>query len=301
MRGGAGSLHDDPFKFLAQIYTHSEHAAPAYFSYLGEGGAPLQAGSVLRADPVHFYADRDRLHAVATAVSLDITLEENASILHTIREHFNDRGWMIQQFHAPHWYVVTPNEVRMHCATLAQLRRADVMQALPQGPDGAYWRSVVNELQMLLNDHPVNVQRQAQGKLAINSFWLWGAGQITSAEPLAWTMIVGDGDYLQGMARFGQMELTPLRQYRLPDRQVDECIFIADLNLMRAATTANYADWRQIFAVLDEQLFGVLQTSARSGRPIQLEVHTMQEKFILPHKKWRFWWKFPLRLTELCP
>ncbi len=46
--------------------------------------------------------------------------------------------------------------------------------------------ALLNELQMLLHDHPVNAAREARGEPAVNSVWFWGAGRPPArAGPLA--------------------------------------------------------------------------------------------------------------------
>jgi len=45
---------------------------------------------------------------------------------------------------------------------------------LPQGPDGAVWRRWLTEAQMLLHEHPLNVEREARGLRPLNALWLAG-------------------------------------------------------------------------------------------------------------------------------
>ena len=60
--------------------------------------------------------------------------------------------------------------------------RRNLRECLPGGRDAVRVRALVNELQMLLHEHPVNERRAARGLPAVNSVWLWGAGD--TAEPL---------------------------------------------------------------------------------------------------------------------
>jgi hypothetical protein len=39
------------------------------------------------------------------------------------------------------------------------------------------WYRLVNEFQMFMYQHPVNQRRQLEGRLMINSLWVWGAGE----------------------------------------------------------------------------------------------------------------------------
>ena len=51
--------------------------------------------------------------------------------------------------------------------------------SLNVGDGAALLRRLQNEMQMLLYTHPANEERQRRGLLAINSFWVTGAGMLT--------------------------------------------------------------------------------------------------------------------------
>ena len=40
------------------------------------------------------------------------------------------------------------------------------------------WHSILNEIQMVLHEHPVNEAREGRGEPPVNSVWLWGAGPM---------------------------------------------------------------------------------------------------------------------------
>ena len=58
---------------------------------------------------------------------------------------------------------------------------------LPAAGDTAVHRNLLSEIEMALHEHEVNLTREANGQLPINSLWLWGGGtapeQITRAQP----------------------------------------------------------------------------------------------------------------------
>lgn len=47
---------------------------------------------------------------------------------------------------------------------------------LPDGADRAGHRRLLSEIEMALHDHPVNAERESQGRRIINSVWIWGGG-----------------------------------------------------------------------------------------------------------------------------
>jgi hypothetical protein len=55
---------------------------------------------------------------------------------------------------------------------------------MPSGPDGARVRSLMNEIQMLVHEHPVNERRVRARKLPANAWWLWGFGATPQDAPV---------------------------------------------------------------------------------------------------------------------
>ncbi|MFO8025628.1 MAG: hypothetical protein R6U90_10795, partial [Thiohalophilus sp.] len=64
------------------------------------------------------------------------------------------------------------------------------------------WRRLMNEVQMLLHDHPVNQQRAAEGRLTVNSLWLWGGGHKPHKSAVRWQQVYTDDWLLDALARF---------------------------------------------------------------------------------------------------
>ena len=72
---------------------------------------------------------------------------------------------------------------------------------MPAGRDGARVRSLVNEIQMLLHEHPVNAARSARRQPAINSVWLWGIGSLERVFPASLPPLYTDDAWLAGLWR----------------------------------------------------------------------------------------------------
>jgi len=49
---------------------------------------------------------------------------------------------------------------------------------LPEGDNARQWRSLLNEAQIVLTQHPLNAQRARRGLPPVNSVWFWGAGVL---------------------------------------------------------------------------------------------------------------------------
>ena len=47
-----------------------------------------------------------------------------------------------------------------------------------EGEDASYWRTITNEIQMLLHGSNVNFERESKNMYSANSLWLWGGGDL---------------------------------------------------------------------------------------------------------------------------
>lgn len=129
----------------------------------------------LCADPVHLQLQQSQAVLQANLVCSDA---EASALCASLNEHFNQDGLMFFAPHPQRWYVrvATLGDVTM--SPLRTVTQRDVKAYLPQGADALRWQKVINETQMLLHGHPINVAREAKGLLTINSVWLWGGGAI---------------------------------------------------------------------------------------------------------------------------
>jgi hypothetical protein len=59
----------------------------------------------------------------------------------------------------------------------------------------------VNEIQMLLHEHPVNAARLERRQPAINSVWLWGIGSLGKVLPAGLPPLYTDDAWLAGLWR----------------------------------------------------------------------------------------------------
>jgi hypothetical protein len=60
---------------------------------------------------------------------------------------------------------------------------------------------MMNELQMLLHDHPVNIAREARGEPAINSLWFWGGGKLPGTLTPQLNALYSDHPLAMGLAQ----------------------------------------------------------------------------------------------------
>lgn len=143
--------------------------APITLQY--DGGEP-GTHYWLRADPVHLRVMRDRI-VLADSGVLGLSQPEADALALSIGEHFG-AAFSPQPLQPARWYLRLDQAPRLRTTPLSLAVGCDIDPLLPQGEDAMLLRTQLNELQMLLFEHPVNQAREARGELLVNSLWLWG-------------------------------------------------------------------------------------------------------------------------------
>jgi hypothetical protein len=150
------------------------------------------------AEPVHLLTALDHLQ-LGAPVPVPIGVADRGELVAALNDHFADRGFRL---HAPEqggWLCRCPEGLRCTSVEPAAAIGANLRDLLPVGPDAARVRAFVNESQMLLHDHPVNIRRSAHGEPAVNSIWLWGIGAAARPAARATGVLVSDDDWLAGL------------------------------------------------------------------------------------------------------
>src|SRR3569832_1817754 len=133
----------------------------------------------LRADPVHLRVMRDRI-VLADSDTLELTQPEADALTAAIGQHFG-AGLSPIACHPKRWYLRLDAAPRLTTHARSVAVGCDIDPLLPHNDDAMQFRTWLNEVQMLLHDHPVNLAREARGALPINALWLWGGGPLPVA------------------------------------------------------------------------------------------------------------------------
>lgn len=193
-------------------------AAAAHFGVTpGEGGdcawaALAQAGERvepepgcwLRIDPVHLRPDMAQL-LLFMAPDLELTRTEAQALGETVAECLAEWG-DLRVLHPARWYLRLRDTTPLATIPPDSLAGQAVQGALPGGAAGRRWRTLINEVQMLLFEHPVNQQREARGLPAINSVWPWGWGFTPAVPATRYRSVTTESPLVRGLARLGGVE-----------------------------------------------------------------------------------------------
>jgi hypothetical protein len=130
----------------------------------------------IMADPVTLVAGREDVRPAGAV--LNLTPGEAERLIDTLNRHFAADGLAFVAPCADAWFVrvSSPPRVTTHALDAAAGRALKAL--LPEGPDAPMWRRWLSEIQMLLHDHPVNVERERRGQAPVSSVWFSGGGTL---------------------------------------------------------------------------------------------------------------------------
>jgi hypothetical protein len=209
------------------LNTKLNHLSPAQLTAMVDiKNTALAAETVwLRADPVHLAVSRDNVQLFDSHV-VKPTADEMALIAATINQHFAQDGLSFLFPDPARGYVAIASNAMPETTPLWRMMGANVFDHMPSGANGSLWRTRMNEIQMLLHDHPVNMAREARGERAINGLWCWGGGHLPAAPTdqkftPVFTAAIGRLAMLRGIAAWSDLPITPLPE-KFQDVNLDD-------------------------------------------------------------------------------
>ena len=203
---------------LAQTFGLSDRTSPlGALRLLGESDEitdnQAYGRTLLCADPVSL----DFIQQSLVLSSLDaaqLSFDDASRLIASLNEEFSGEGSFFTGSSPAHWYFAPKDAVGElpNLAACSRLlgRRIDADESRQVlGQDGLRW---LNRIQMCLNDHPVNEERQMNGLTTINSVWPWGAGLLdanTACETPPFDWAVGNSALLRGLCMLTGTTHTP--------------------------------------------------------------------------------------------
>jgi hypothetical protein len=268
----------------------------APFSCFADG---LDPGSCywLCADPVHLLLQRDTF-AVAEGVRFDLTAGQVSEIVESLNSHFAADG---MRFFAPHpsrWYLRLEHAPRLQTIPLAEAAGHDMQPLMPGGPDALQWHRCLNEIQMLLHAHPVNQALEQQGRLPVNSLWLWGGGELSQSTANPGTTVWANDPLTVGLVKSQGVEPNPLPPTAtdwLEQHQLYE-------NHLIVLDSLDISDMQHRLSMLEKDWFAPMLAALRAGRLARLDLHLAGTQavrtFSVTRNDLYKFWRRPKKLEE---
>ena len=167
-----------------------------------------QNGYWLCADPVATTTGIDSVRLDQGVDDLDAA--EAGAIVATLSAFFAADGLRLIAPVPSRWYVRCDAAQQLASVPLERALGTSMLASLPTGTDAAAWRSRMNEAQMLLHAHPVNVEREARGQAPVASCWWWGGGNWPGWREARVDVVAGGPSWVASACRANRIETVPL-------------------------------------------------------------------------------------------
>ena len=237
----------------------------------------------LRADPAWVRAEMTGARLFGSGDRLGISQQDVDALLPALQPLFADAGLLLDAPDPARWYVRLPSDARLPAFVDADdALGTDIFDHQPQvvaddAGAGRQWRSLLNDVQVTLHNHPRNALRIASGLPPINSLWFWGAGSYPAYVTTPHACVHSDDALLCSFAKAAVVDAHPL-----PQR-------------WQASMARSLVDLRQardMEALAREWILPAIDTVA-SGTSDRVIMDFMDgSQFLLSRgQRWRFWRK----------
>ena len=149
---------------------------------LGTGLAALRAGVKNPAETV-WLAELSAISVgregatIAHPASFELTTDEADALFDSVSGLWADRAISALPLNNRQWRIWLDPSASTRSLTPAAMAEMRLTDWWPQEDSLREWRRLLNEIQMVWHEHPVNLARTERGELPINSLWLFGGAQ----------------------------------------------------------------------------------------------------------------------------
>lgn len=246
----------------------------------------------LRADPVHVRADRDRLVMLGNT-ALAIAAHEQTQLTAELNDLLCEDGYEIDAVNPHRWYLRMNDDPHVSTTPLGDVIGQDVLHCMPQGRDARRWRSLLNEVQMILHASQVNQLREAARQLPINSLWFWGGGRLPSFPTATWSHVWSNEALAAGLAALTQVPCASLPadvdEWLQEDTPGAQLVVIDGAR--EAARVGDVEAWRAFLHALHEAWLAPLYDAVKRRRVAQATLCAADGRaFRLDARAARRWW-----------
>jgi hypothetical protein len=261
-QGRAHSIPADPAQAGCTPYEQWQLTQHGFTPKAGQnpcaGLAPLWARHVSRdnspvwlAELVHVSPSRDGA-ALQPAGELAITPEQSVALFESAQGLFAGTGFTLHTDSTERWRIELPAGFAPPCASPTLVGISSVNDWWPQDIAARPWRRLVNELQMLWFEHPVNQARYLKGQVPINSLWLFGGASRDQLRSTDWPGSVQlhsallapsvTHDWSSWLTALGQLEMQVFRP--LAERKPPKLVLTGPDRIVEIEPSA-WAQWTQ--------------------------------------------------------
>lgn len=252
------------------------------------------------ATPVNMQPDRDRL-VMMGGDNLAVTMAEACQLADEFNQLFAEDGLRLDVPVSNRWYLHVSSNVEITTQPLKSVVGQDVGHYLPAGKDAMRWHAILNEVQMLFYSSQVNERRRLSGQPEINSFWLWGEGELPEPQTNQWQHVWTNEPLSCALASLGQNKQASMpataEEWLEQADQAGRHLLVFDV-LTEAVVQHDIGRWRDMMESINEDWIEVLTTALKDNSVSTIHLISDNVEFEISRKSFRHWWKRPRPLMQ---
>lgn len=171
----------------------------------------IPRGTWACAEPVHLLTELDRLRLAPRAL-LDLPDDEAHALAASLNSALEGSGFVLHATPRGCWSLECREPVECAATDPAVAEGQDIRELMPHGRDGARVRWLMNEFQVALHEHPVNLRRAARGAVTVNTLWPWGFGAYVPEAAQSLPSLYADDAWLRGIWQLAGARAHPFEE-----------------------------------------------------------------------------------------
>lgn len=256
----------------------------AYFRSVNQG---MTSQSMWCLDPVHIQIDRDEAVLIANE-SLALNKDEAFQLIDDINKHFELDGLKVY-YHNEYQWLLT-GDIAVNTFPLSDVIYRNMNDHQPSGIDAIKWQKIINEVQMLLHEHPVNEKRAHQGLIAVNSLWIWGGGKLAEHNAQI-DLVYANESLVADIAKVISVPHERLPAYLDSNHFRDKDTLMVITDQMHAVKQKDVFAWFKYLHLFDKEVLAPLFEFLQQGilNELILNSDTVSITFTKKELKKKFW------------
>jgi hypothetical protein len=156
---------------------------------------------------------------------------------------------------------------------------------MPSGRDSGYWRSLLNEIQMLFYQEEMNQLTMTHNEPGVNGIWLSGFGICPDVEA-HYTALFGSHTLLRGFASLADLPMSQIPDDFAEITAENGNVAILYSALLEAELNADLSDWETALSRIEQQLSRLLDSV--DAKRDQLRIYTCKGHRFDLRQRWSF-------------
>lgn len=240
----------------------------------------------LHADPVNIIPDQSNAFLIDR---ISLTDDETTLLLLDLNEFLLANDYVLFAPRPDQWLLNLAKQPNIKTVPVEHMFGSNIAEKLPIGEEEAHWRRVFTELQMLLHNHDVNLQRRAQKMATIDGLWFWGEGELPSLDATDWTGVWSDDEFVNGLCYLSN---TPFEPLPAGFEEISEHLYPEGNYLFVISE-------KMLLNELERQWMQPLLNAINKKKIEQLQLIVNQKSYIINASKLNRWWRFAKPLSTV--